>query len=340
LVGLASSSVHGCLLPELVIDTTPGSGGSSPDGEGAMGGDAGGGSPAETSGGQASTGGTDGGSGGSSAGGSSSGGSGATGGEGTGGEGTGGEGTGATSAGCGTPATLISGAATIDIDGTTRDYVLDIPVSYAPSSAYGLVFAFHGFSSTGAEVAEGTDIGGPYFGLRALASDTMIFVAPTGLDAWANASGRDLAFVQGVLEHLGTRLCIDESRIFAVGFAAGGAMASAVGCDLASTFRAVAPISGRLLTACDVPPEVPVALWTTHGEADDIIPPEDGEEVVDLFHTGNHCGPTSAAVQPSPPCLAYDGCDAGYPVHYCWWEGGHEVPPFAGQAIWDFFAPL
>lgn len=342
LLVLVSSGVHGCLLPELVIDTTPASGGSSLDGVGAMGGDATGGNPA--SGGETSTGGTDegtggaeGDSGGSSAGGASSGGSG---GDGSGGDGSGGDGTGATSAGCGTTTTLISGAATIDIDATTRDYVLGIPANYASDTAYRVVFAFHGFNSTGAEVAEGTDLGGPYFGLQALADDTAIFVAPTGLDAWANSSGRDLAFVLGVLEHLETRLCIDERRIFAVGFSAGGAMASAIGCDLPDTFRAVAPISGRILASCDAAPAVPVAMWTTHGDADDLIPFEDGEAIVELFRASNHCGATSAAVAPSPPCLAYDDCDAGYPVHYCWWDGGHEIPTFAAQAIWDFFEPL
>jgi polyhydroxybutyrate depolymerase len=37
-------------------------------------------------------------------------------------------------------------------------------------------------------------------------------------------------------------------------------------------------------------------------------------------------------------CVAYQGCDEGYPVHWCEFPGGHTVPQFASDAIWKFFS--
>lgn len=37
-------------------------------------------------------------------------------------------------------------------------------------------------------------------------------------------------------------------------------------------------------------------------------------------------------------CVAYDGCDQGYPVVWCEFAGGHTVPQFASDEIWKFFS--
>jgi hypothetical protein len=55
----------------------------------------------------------------------------------------------------------------------------------------------------------------------------------------------------------------------------------------------------------------------------------------------NHCGTTTKPVDPSP-CVAYDGCDEGYPVTWCEWDGEHAVANFGtgidtGVVIADFF---
>jgi hypothetical protein len=38
------------------------------------------------------------------------------------------------------------------------------------------------------------------------------------------------------------------------------------------------------------------------------------------------------------PCVSYSGCDPGYPVAWCEFDGGHTVPPFAAEAIFKFFS--
>jgi hypothetical protein len=61
-----------------------------------------------------------------------------------------------------------------------------------------------------------------------------------------------------------------------------------------------------------------------------------GESARNRIVTLNHCTSTTAAVDPSP-CVAYQGCDAGYPVHWCPFDGAHTIPSFAAAAVATFF---
>jgi hypothetical protein len=36
--------------------------------------------------------------------------------------------------------------------------------------------------------------------------------------------------------------------------------------------------------------------------------------------------------------VSYNGCDPGYPVTWCEFDGGHIVPTFAAQGIWSFLS--
>ncbi|MBA2660661.1 MAG: hypothetical protein H0U74_00075 [Bradymonadaceae bacterium] len=60
------------------------------------------------------------------------------------------------------------------------------------------------------------------------------------------------------------------------------------------------------------------------------------EQFRDLFRDRAGCASTSAATAPEP-CVAYDGCNGGTPVHYCQHAGGHVWPELGSQAMWDFF---
>ena len=78
-----------------------------------------------------------------------------------------------------------------------------------------------------------------------------------------------------------------------------------------------------------------VAVWLTHGEADDVVVLQTGVDSRDHWLGENGCGDTTAPYEPAP-CEAYDGCTD--PVVWCMHPGGHEWPDFAAAAIWDFFA--
>jgi polyhydroxybutyrate depolymerase len=242
------------------------------------------------------------------------------------------------SAGCGVTDHPASGTAMIDVSGTQREYILKLPANYDPQTAYKLVFGWHWRGGQASDVASGQLGGGPYYGLEKLSNGSTIFVAPNGIDnGWANTGGRDLAFLRAMLELFNSKLCIDRTRIFSTGFSYGGMMSDAIGCDMADVFRAIAPMSGALYSGCTRSNTVPIAVWLSHGNTDNVVPLADGKTALDVFLKKNGCGSQTMAVTPSP-CVAYEGCSAGHPVHYCEFAGGHQPPSFASSAIWQFFS--
>jgi len=245
------------------------------------------------------------------------------------------------SAGCGTtPTTTAETTFMIDVSGTSRSYIVTLPANYNASQPHQLVFAWHGRTGTATQIARN------YYGLKSLMTNA-IFVAPQGLgtttDAtdtgWPNTNGQDIAFLRATLAWMNTNYCVDQARVFSVGFSYGGIMSHTIACQMSDTFRAVAPIAGAIFgrPSCLTHP---IAAWMTHGSMDTSasggVDFTAGESARDRIVTLNHCTATTAPADPSP-CVAYQGCDAGYPVQWCPHDGAHVIPTFAAAAIANFF---
>jgi len=241
------------------------------------------------------------------------------------------------SSGCSATATAASGKATIDVSGTSREYILTLPANYDPHHPYPLIFAFHGGSYNDQWVVDGDPPqSGPYYGIQAEAHDSVILVAPNALSgSWTNQNGRDVAFVTAMVTRFESQLCVDQSRLFATGFSMGAIMTINVGCNISSTFRAIAAMSGEIMTTC--PDTKPIPYWSSHGMSDPTIPFTMGEAARDTYLQRDHCG-TQTSAPDANGCLAYQGCDAADPVVWCPFDGVHQPPPFAGAAIWSFFS--
>ncbi len=241
------------------------------------------------------------------------------------------------SSGCGTQTSLASGNATISVDGTEREYILNIPDGYDSSQPYKLVFGLHWRGGQASDVTQGTIGLGNYYGLESLAQGSAIFVSPNGIDnGWANTGGRDSAFIRALVDLFEGELCIDMDRIFSVGFSFGGMMSFSIACDMGDIFRAIAPLSGALYSGCGNGTE-PIAMWGAHGLSDDVVPIDDGRGGLAAVLERNHCGEQTMPVDPSP-CVTYQGCDEGYPVTWCEFDGGHSPQGWQSQPIWDFFS--
>jgi poly(3-hydroxybutyrate) depolymerase len=249
------------------------------------------------------------------------------------------------STGCGKSDWPASGDFTIDVAGTQREYIVALPEGYDPSTPYKLIFGWHGLGGSASQVAGG--FGGGYYGLQNRAGGTVIFVAGQGLPTetpigngagWPNTGGRDVAFVRALVDWLRGNYCIDDARIFSVGMSFGGIMSNTLGCQMGDVFRAIAPMAGSGPRAFGGAMCVgQVAAWLSHGNTDEIVTFASGQASRDHWVTSNGCDSTTADVAPSP-CVAYQGCDDGHPVHWCEFDGGHTVPGFASEAIWDFFS--
>jgi len=254
---------------------------------------------------------------------------------------TGGSGDSAPSTGCGVATSLKSGRGTLSVAGTMREYILRIPDNYDVARAHKLIFAFHARGGNAAGVSGGSN--NDYYGLYSRSGGSAIFVSPEGLDAgWRNTGGVDIAFVKAMLSEFNSKLCIDERRVFSVGFSFGGMMSDAIGCAMADVFRAIAPMAGAIpnpehpYSGCEQPNMHPIAVWMSHGDNDTTVPLADGKDALAIFVARNKCQAQTVAVSPSP-CVAYQGCTEGYPIHFCQFSGGHAVPSFASGAIWSFF---
>lgn len=243
-----------------------------------------------------------------------------------------------TSAGCGKATTLESGRATIDSGGMNREYILQLPDDYSPTNPYKLIFGWHWRGGQASDVATGGTVGlGNYYGLEDLADGSAIFVSPEGLDqGWANTGGRDIAFLKAMLARFESELCIDLDRIFSTGFSYGGMMSFAIACEMGDVFRALAPMSGALYSGCGNGTD-PIALFGTHGTSDNVVPIGDGRTALQEVLDRNHCSSETSPTTPSG-CVTYQGCDEGYPVTWCEFDGGHSPQRWSSQPVWDFFS--
>jgi polyhydroxybutyrate depolymerase len=86
-------------------------------------------------------------------------------------------------------------------------------------------------------------------------------------DAYDNGSG-DLTFLTGLIDHLAKTDHIDVSRVYVVGFSAGGAMAYRMGCQLSSRVAAIASVGGFEYLSRPCGPDRAVSVYEIHGTSD------------------------------------------------------------------------
>jgi poly(3-hydroxybutyrate) depolymerase len=245
------------------------------------------------------------------------------------------------SPGCGSAPVLGTGRHSITVNGLHREYEVNIPGNYDPNHPYRLVFDWHGRGWSARQIAQDWQEAGS---LLDLSNDTPIFVAPdryvspTGQDdnGWPNTNGRDMDFLRALLAKLNSSACIDQDRIFSVGFSFGAMMTLAVGREMGPVIRAIAPVSGAFWTP-HTNRGLPMAIWISHGRQDGVVPYSNGVAAKDHFVSVNGCANTTVPVSPSP-CVEYQGCRAGHPVVWCAYDGGHSGPSFWETATWDFLS--
>jgi poly(3-hydroxybutyrate) depolymerase len=260
----------------------------------------------------------------------------------------------ANSAGCGKTPTLTSGVKSITVNGKQRQYTIRVPNNYNKSKPYKLIFAWHWRGGSMNDVSTGGSDGAAwaYYGQQKKAGETAILVAPQGLNAgWANNGGEDITFLDTMRKAIEADLCVDETQRFSTGFSYGGGMSYSIACSRAKEFRAVAVISGGLISGCAGGND-PIAYLGIHGINDNVLSIAGGRTLRDRFVKNNGC----ASQSPREPAsgsrthvkTSYSGCRAGYPVQWIAFDGGHAPAPvdngadsgarsYVPDEIWSFF---
>lgn len=150
-----------------------------------------------------------------------------------------------------------------------RDFRLFVPSSSSESPAP-LVLDFHGLGSNNdqeAIVSQYETVAG---------AQGAIVAAPMGLtnpNRWTplnQPNNEDVVFIDDLIQHLESELCIDTNRIFSSGISNGGIISSILACQLGDKIAAVGLVSGIVANDASCKAKVPaMAFW---GTADDVLP--------------------------------------------------------------------
>jgi polyhydroxybutyrate depolymerase len=224
-----------------------------------------------------------------------------------------------------------AGPATIQVDGLARTYEFSLPTGYDANRPYALLFGFHG---AGVEVPRFR----MYFDMTTVVGPDAIVVYPQAQGssmAW-NVQ-RDLPLFDALLTKFKAEYCVDEKHVFAAGHSSGGFFTHALGCQRGDMLRGIGPISAGPPSGTCVGQ---LAVWIAHGNADPTVNVSSGRSARDFWTKRNKCDTTMSTPVDPAPTVEYDGCDAGFAVRYCEYDGEHNLPRYAPKGIWDFFKTL
>jgi poly(3-hydroxybutyrate) depolymerase len=240
-----------------------------------------------------------------------------------------------------------------------REYIIDVPADYDPAHPYRLIFSWHQAygSANGNAVGQYPANQGPnfnaqnyaYFGLHreaTAANDPAIFIAPQGITDFPWDYNRDVALFDDLLELVGSNLCIDESRVFSTGFSFGAMMSHALSLGRTSKLRAVVTMAAANFNFTQpADTNTPLAYFGITGMSDGTCPwvrngnstTEGGKYCVLTHAVNNGCTipddiATAMGGSKNHVCYDFEGCDAGYPVKVCTFDGNHTPSAVADGA--------
>ena len=242
------------------------------------------------------------------------------------------------SAGCGKPATITSATKTIMSGGVQRTYMVDVPANYDSAKPYRLFFASHGQGSTLANITQSN-----YYDLKTqsiAAKEPAIFVAGLGYGGRPGTSGSawgeaDHAFFDDLTNYLKDNMCVDTTRIFAIGMSFGGMQTYSLTTTHSKIIRAavgLAPTNFNIWLPA-VKSTDPTAWMQTTGMSDTtcaFVASEAqmrGSKFIALEKAANN-GCTIPAEIPTWKsgahlCYDFEGCKSGYPLKVCTFNGPH-----------------
>lgn len=248
-----------------------------------------------------------------------------------------GGGSGTPTSGCGHQAPE-SAPESVDVDSVTRTFIVDLPSNYDPDVPAPVLFALHGMGIDGAFFKSWANLGSA-FGDRYVVVYPNALENSSGVTEWLSHEMPDIYFFDAMLELLSTTYCLDAERIFVTGHSSGGYETNAIGCRRSDVIRGIAPQSGAgpIVSPC----EGPVAAIIIHGDHDPGVLPVEGENSRDYWGNAAHCSlASSSPASFNEVCVEYSGCDEGYRLAYCSYDGDHNLWSEAPQAMLDFFESL
>ncbi|MCX6875545.1 MAG: polyhydroxybutyrate depolymerase [Verrucomicrobia bacterium] len=168
---------------------------------------------------------------------------------------------------------------TLTVNNQQRSYLVHIPKDHAPKQPTAVVLALHGAAMNGPLMAR-------FCGLNTTADKQgFIVVYPSGTGGgpfltWnaggfqgKMAEGRadDVAFINRLLDDLGTVAAVDSKRVYACGMSNGAMMCYRLAAELSDRIVAIAPVAGTIAID-ESKPRRPVPVIHFHGTRDTFVP--------------------------------------------------------------------
>jgi polyhydroxybutyrate depolymerase len=232
---------------------------------------------------------------------------------------------------------------TMDIGGTDRYYLLDVPTSADNETPLMLIFALHGYDMNNVSI-----VGLYNFTSRSMGKAITVYPqgegpAPGNTSHWGDGvlkstwTGNDAnyEYMQKLKADLEDRFCIDTRRVFMTGFSMGGMFTNSVACEHNDWFRGYAPVEGAGPSACSHADANP-SIIIHQGTADTIAKPSAGEGTRDFWTMQNGCDDMTTATLTG--CQSYGSC--AQPVLYCVGNWDHTISGTATANILSFFTDL
>lgn len=242
----------------------------------------------------------------------------------------------AESSGCGKdkPAQVPS---SVDVSGTDRTFIVDVPPNYDPNTPTPILFAFHGMSLTAAQFRS-------FDKLNSAFASTYLIVRPNALGdptQWQSTGTQDFLFFDAMFKLLTETYCIDTKRVFLTGHSSGGYFTNALACQRTNLIRGIAPQSGAGPIETRKCVGTALAAMIIHGQSDTSVLPAEGAKSRDYWGKAAGCDVASGTTSSlSSVCLEYSGCEAGHPLVYCPYDGDHNLWKDAPKTMFQFFNSL
>jgi len=145
------------------------------------------------------------------------------------------------------------------------------------------------------------------------------------------AHNRDADFVDAVVATMRQRFPVDDQRIYATGFSNGAFFSYALLAMRGSMLAAAAPVAGLIRSWQPAPPRPVIVI----GGSRDLLVTADSQKV-SLARLLAVNQATGAGTPCGAGCTVFSS-PTGTPVRSIVHPGGHVFPPFATEAIVDFF---
>ncbi len=252
---------------------------------------------------------------------------------------------------CAVQAEAITETINVAVAGDVRQAVVHLPARAAEAAPEPLVIALHGVGGSGQFMEQ-------YSGFDPVSDSHGFIVAyPTAhqdVRMWQlhpdpNPGTDDIAFLRALITQLDSTLCVDPTRVYAVGVSNGGAMVARMACQLSDQLTAIATVAGSYKTIPWCRPARPLSVLEIHGTADVVVPYRTVSAWLHQWRIHDRCTGLAARTH-----IAWDaeriqwGCGDGTVVSHVRLYGlGHAWPGspldnvggiIAADKVWDMFA--